>query len=368
MMNRWRLGATAVGLALLVSLWMIAHPAASAAGVQLQTATLNPTPEPEHSLKGYAGQRGLWVGAAVDLTALLNEPDYRDLLVREYHMLTPENAFKLRELSSAPGVYDFSGADALVDFAQANGLKIRATPLIWYQGLPKWLQDVTLPREEAITLMRRHIHTLMGRYRGQIYAWDVVNEAVSIDGNGLRQESVWLQSVGADYIPLAFRFAREADPDALLFYSDYNADDLDPKANTVYELVKGLLADGVPLDGVALHMHLRLGALPDWNAVAQNIQRLNALGLQVQISELDVRIQDAEGTLEERLNQQAQVYGQVFALCLAAEQCSGITTWGFTDRHSWIPEFTGNPDAALPFDADLQPKPAYFAMLDALRE
>lgn len=324
-------------------------------------------PAGEPTLKGYATARNLLVGAAVDVEALLNEADYRDTLIREYSLVAPENAFKLRELSAEPGIYNFGQADAFMDFAIANGMRVRGMPLIWHKGLPKWLTDITLPRDEALKLLERHIQTLAGRYRGQIYAWDVINEGLDSDGKGLRQDSVWMQSIGEDYVPMAFRIAREADPDAALFFADYGAEALGPKSDAQYALMKNLLANGVPVDGVAMQMHLRLDDLPNMDDVAANISRLNDLGLQVHISELDVRIQDIDAPMEERLAQQAEVYQKVFEICLAAKNCTSITTWGFTDRHSWIPGYTGNSDAPLPFDAELKPKPAYAAILDAIR-
>ncbi len=365
MIRRWGIFAVALGLVLIIAgLWWLRRPAAPLIeSTPLEVAQ----PEADATLKGYAARHDLLVGAAVDMTALLNDAAYRAVLAREYNMLSPENAVKLRELSIEPGVYDFTGSDALVDFALTNDMKIRATPLIWHMGLPGWLRDVTLTREEAAALMQRHILTLVGRYRGQIYAWDVVNEGVDVDGNGLRRSSLWMASIGPEYIPMAFRLAREADPNALLFYADYNAEDLSKKSDTVYTLVQGLVEDGVPIDGVAMQMHLQMDALPDMDEIAANIKRLNDLGLQVHISELDVRVQDVDGTMEERFNQQARVYRQIFELCLAAENCTGITTWGFTDRHTWIPGFTGSEDAPLLFDADYQPKPAYFAVMDVLK-
>lgn len=365
MMRRWGIFVGILGLVVIIMLVLwLRRPTTSA----LQSTPLEIVqPEADATLKGYAAQHGLLVGAAVDIDALLDEEEYRAVLAREYNMLSPENAVKLRELSPEPGIYDFTGSDAVVDFALANGMKIRATPLIWHMGLPGWLEDVTLSHDEAVELLRRHILTLVGRYRGQIYSWDVVNEGVDVDGNGLRQESLWMKSIGPEYIPMAFRLAREADPNALLFYADYNAEDLGKKSETVYELVKGWLANGVPIDGVAMQMHLKLDDLPDMDDVAANIKRLNDLGLQVHFSELDVRVQNAEGTMEERLNMQARVYQQIYRLCLMAENCTGITTWGFTDRYSWIQGHTGNPDAPLLFDTDFKPKPAYFAVIDALR-
>jgi endo-1,4-beta-xylanase len=207
----------------------------------------------------------------------------------------------------------------------------------------------------------------MGHYKGKIFAWDVVNEAV--DDNNKMRESVWYKVIGPDYIEQAFRFAREADPDAKLFYNDYNTEGMGSKSGAVYKMVKELKEKGVPIDGVGLQMHIGAapGEAPSAKALAANIKRLNDLGLEVHITEMDVKIQKLSGTDEEKFQKQADVYAMVLKTCLEAENCTALVTWGLTDQFSWIPGFTGHPDAPLLFDKKYQPKPAYHALIKVLQ-
>jgi endo-1,4-beta-xylanase len=193
--------------------------------------------------------------------------------------------------------------------------------------------------------------------------WDVVNEA--IDDGGNMRDSIWLRVIGPDYIEMAFRWAREADPHAKLLYNDYSGEDMGHKANKIYELVKDLKARGVPLDGVGLQMHFEAGKYPKVQDMAANMRRLGELGLEVHVTELDLRVN--EPFTPEKLEQQARAYREILEVCLAAPNCRDFIMWGLTDRHSWVPGFFKGTGAALIFDEALQPKPAYFSLIDALR-
>jgi endo-1,4-beta-xylanase len=210
-------------------------------------------------------------------------------------------------------------------------------------------------------VLREHITTVVGRYKGRIVAWDVVNEAV--EQNGELRDTVWLRVIGPEYIELAFRWAHEADPDALLFYNDYSAETMNRKSNAVYALVQDLLEKGVPIHGVGFQMHVELGGAPSLRAVQRNMERLGALGLEVQITEMDVRLRD---TKAQTLERQAEIYGDTLQLCLDEPSCTAFVMWGFADCHSWIPSsFKGWGDA-LVFDGDYAPKPAYDRLCDVL--
>jgi len=208
--------------------------------------------------------------------------------------------------------------------------------------------------------MEDHIATVAGRYSGRVGSWDVVNEALNEDGT--LRGSFWLQTLGPSYIADAFRFARQADPDAKLFINDYNVEGQNAKSDGLYNLVSDLQAQGVPIDGVGLQGHLIVGQTP--GDIQANIARFAALGVEVRITELDIRmtlpVDDA------KLAQQADDYRGVIDACLAVPGCTGITTWGFTDKYSWIPGFFDGQGAALPFDENYNPKPAYDALHAAL--
>ena len=323
-----------------------------------------PSPTPPPSLRCLAQARGISIGAAVGFPYLRDEPVFAETLGREFSMLTPENAMKFGLVHPDRDRYDFAGADFIVDFAEAHGMQVRGHTLVWHFQLPSWLTDRTWTRDELIDILREHITTVVGHYRGRVAAWDVVNEAVADDGS--LRDTIWLRGIGPEYIDLTFRWAHEADPDAQLFYNDYAAEGLGPKSDAVYDLVQGLVERGVPIDGVGLQMHVSLRWPPDAEAVAANMARLGALGLQVHVTEMDVRIQDGVGTPEQRLAAQARIYRDIVNVCLESSACKAFVTWGFTDRHSWIPAFTGHPDTPLLFDESYRPKPAYYAIMDAL--
>jgi endo-1,4-beta-xylanase len=297
---------------------------------------------------------------------LRDEPLYAETLGREFSMLTPENAMKFGLVHPEPDRYDFTDADLIVDFAEAHDMRVRGHTLVWHNQLPTWLTEGTWTRDKLIDILREHITTVVGHYSGRVAAWDVVNEAVADDGS--RRGTIWLRGIGPEYVDMAFLWAHEADPDALLFYNDYAGEGLGPKSDAIYALVQGLVQRGVPIDGVGLQMHVSLRWPPDPEAVAANMARLGALGLAVHVTEMDVRIQDGVGTAEQRLAAQAHVYRVMMGVCLESSACKAFVTWGFTDRHSWIPQFTGHPDAPLLFDESYRPKPAYYAIMEALDE
>jgi endo-1,4-beta-xylanase len=293
-----------------------------------------------------------------------NDPAYHETLTGQFSALTPENAMKFGPLCSSRGNYDFGEADAIVAVAEEHGMKVRGHTLVWHNQLPSWLIERQWTRDELIEILREHITTVVGHYRGRIWAWDVVNEAVEDDGS--LRDTLWLQGIGPEYIEMAFRWAHEADPDALLFYNDYNGEGLGKKSDAIYALVADLRKRGVPIDGVGLQMHISLEGAPSPEDVAANMKRLGALGLQVHITEMDVRIQ--EPVTEEKLAAQARIYHSMLDVCLVAPNCTAFVTWGFTDSHSWIPDFFPGSGAALIFDEFYRPKPACSEMVGTLAD
>jgi endo-1,4-beta-xylanase len=310
------------------------------------------------TLRYLAERRNFLVGAAVAINPLRSEPQYAETLRREFNVLTAENVMKIGILHPDPDRYDFSAADELVRFAEQNGMQVRGHVLVYDRDLPWWLANRAYSRDEMITILRNHVQTVVSRYRGRIFAWDVVNEAIADDGS--LRNTIWLRTIGPEYIELAFRWAREADPGALLFYNDYNNEGLDRKSDAVYSLVSDLVQRGVPIDGVGLQMHVKLATPPNLPDVAANMGRIASLGLQVHVSEMDVEVWGIGGTDQDRLNAQADMYRQLAQICLSEPACTALITWGFTDKYTWL---GGTP---LLFDAAYQPKPAYDALKEAL--
>lgn len=323
---------------------------------------------PEESLRTLAGAHNLKVGAAVAPNFISDEADYRRILGGQFNMLTAENVMKWGPIHPEPDRFNFCPADALVEFAQANGMAVRGHTLVWHNQLPSWVTSSQFTRDELLAVMRRHIQTIVGRYRGKIQHWDVVNEALDdAPGNPLRN-TVFLNTIGPEYIDWAFRWAHEADPDAKLFYNDYGIEDRGSKSDRSYELVQGLKERGVPIDGVGFQFHLRLPYVPSKERIKQNFARFTELGLEVAVTELDVGIPTSNGITAQELANQAEVYRNVLEACLETEGCTTFVMWGFTDKHTWIPGFTqGEYDAPLPWNENYEPKPAYFALLEALR-
>ncbi len=316
------------------------------------------------SLRSLAQAIGIYIGAAADPSLIQSDPGYAELLSHEFNMLTPENVMKFETIHPEPERYDFYPADILVAYAQAYGMGVRGHTLVWDSQLPAWVTQGNFTREQWIAILRDHIYTVVGHFRGQIYAWDVVNEA--LDNEGRPRDTIWLRAIGPDYIAMAFQWAHEADPQAKLFYNDDNGEGMNQKSQAIYQLVQGLLAAGVPINGVGLQMHVSLSSAPSAQDLAANMQRLRELGLEVHITEMDVRIQSSNKSLDEKLQLQAQVYQSVLTTCLAAPNCKAFVTWGVSDRYSWIPGFTGHPDAPLLFDQAGQPKLAFYTVMSAL--
>jgi endo-1,4-beta-xylanase len=324
-------------------------------------------------LAGAARAAGLQAGVAFDVEDNAS-PEQMAIAAREFTSVTPENSMKWQSLTTAPGVYDFSGADQLVDFALANGQRLRGHTLFWHRlnGLPSWmhseLEAAPDPAARLRQLMVDHTATVVGRYAGRIAQWDVVNEPLGIVGGDFDAENIFYQLLGEDYLDLALLHAHTADPSAELFINETFTEFQPEKFDALLALAQRLLARGAPLHGIGLQGHFFLRA-PDEAVVRDQLQRIAALGLKAEITELDIPL-PLFATTADPLAAQAQAYTQVFNACLAVPLCSGITVWGVDDAHTWLDSFVitaGNaPNRPLLFDEALQAKPAYDGIMDAL--
>jgi len=312
-----------------------------------------------------------------------------NLVKKHFNTVTPENILKWESVHPEPEKYNFEPADIFVDFGKKNNLFIVGHTLIWHNQTPKRVfedeQGNPVDRETLLNRMRSHIHTVIGRYKGRINGWDVVNEALDEDGT-LRQ-SQWLEIIGDDYLIKAFEFAHEADPDAELYYNDYSLEN-EPKRNGAIKLIKKLLAEGVKIDGVGLQGHYKM----DWPTTSQldsTIKAFAALGIKIMITELDVDVlpydwqnHGADITLnielQEELNpyknglpdsvQQslAKRYASLFdVLTNNNETVSRVTFWGVSDKDSWLNNWPvrGRMNYPLLFDRNGEPKPAFEAVI-----
>jgi endo-1,4-beta-xylanase len=262
----------------------------------------------------------------------------------------------------APGRWRFAAADALVAFAGARGMRVRGHPLLWHEQLPAWVEALEASPAALRRALAGHVGRLVGRYRGRVAAWDVVNEAVTPEG-ALRPTV--FRALGDGYLAEAFGLAHAADPGALLFYNDFGLETPGRKADRVHRLLEGLRAAGAPVHGVGLQMHLDAARPPDLRALQATVAGFAALGLAVEVTEMDVRVRGLGGPPAARLARQRAVYRDGLAACLAGARCRAVTFWGLTDRHSWIDARFGADDPLL-FDRDYAEKPALEGVREAL--
>ncbi|GAB4107282.1 endo-1,4-beta-xylanase [Micromonospora taraxaci] len=296
------------------------------------------------TLGASAAEKGRYFGAAV-ATGKLSTSVYTTILNREFNSVVAENEMKWDATEPQQGRFSYTGGDRLVSHAQANGMSVRGHALLWHQQEPGWAQGMS--GSALRSAMINHVTQVATHFRGKIYAWDVVNEAFADGGSGGRRDSN-LQRTGNDWIEAAFRAARAADPGAKLCYNDYNTDGVNAKSTGIYNMVRDFKSRGVPIDCVGFQSHLGTSLASDYQA---NLQRFADLGVDVQITELDVMTG----------GNQANIYGAVTRACMNVSRCTGITVWGVRDCDSWR-----GSDNALLFDCNGNKKAAYTNVLNAL--
>lgn len=307
-------------------------------------------------------RKSMHLGAAVALDPLLHEPQYAATLRDHFGMVTPEVAMKFEIIHPARNYYAFGDADTIVRFALENGMQVRGHTLVWHNQLPAWIREGNFTSAELRDILHDHIDTLARHYRGRVVAWDVVNEPFADDGS--LRDTIWLRALGPTYIEQAFRWAHDADPGALLYLNEYGTERDGPKLRALTQLVYDLKARNVPIDGVGFQMHLNLRQPPTHAEIATALRHVAQAGVRTDITELDVEVYGSSKGDDARLVAQADVYQQVALACLQEPACTAFTTWGISDKHSWISQQIGQPDAPLLFDEHYQPKLAYQAVIN----
>jgi endo-1,4-beta-xylanase len=345
------------------------HPPWSPEKTTTVTQTTTEALKCSASLKAITEAKGFLIGSVADASTLVGSQLYADTLAREFNYVTTAYEMNWRRVHPSVNDWNFLFADDIVNFAIDHQMRLRGHTLIWYYAdMPNYLTSA-IPADEFRQMYENHIRTLVGHYKGKVHAWSAVNEAV--DNDGQLRDTLFLEKLGEEYIGDAFRLAHEADPSAILLYTDYGAEALGRKSDGVYKLVKGLLADGVPIHSVGLQMHIGMDptGYPKPEEIARNIRRLTALGLSVEITEMDVQIRHLPGTLQERLETERKIYHDIIAACLKEKGFTNICFCGFTDADSWIRYFFNEPDEyPLLFDEKFEPKPAYWGVMEALLE
>ncbi|MCI3926994.1 endo-1,4-beta-xylanase [Paenibacillus sp. TRM 82003] len=313
------------------------------------------------------------VGAAVNPDTLKAAGP---LIARHYNSITAENHMKPEEIHPEEERYTFENADLIVNFAKEHGKLVRGHTLVWHNQTPDWFFEGAngepASRELLLARMKSHIDTIVGRYRGDIYCWDVVNEAINDKEEVLLRRSRWLEGVGEDYIQKAYEFAHEADPNALLFYNDYH-ETVPEKREKMYTLVKGLLDRGTPLHGIGMQAHYNIYE-PTIEEVRVTIERFASLGLQVQITELDLPMfakddkrRDVTEPTEAMIEQQRLQYENLFNLFREYKDVvTNVTFWGAADDYTWLDHFVGKERRTWPmlFNDRHEPKPAFWAVVN----
>jgi GH35 family endo-1,4-beta-xylanase len=307
------------------------------------------------------------MGTAVDTPIFLSNPLHNSIVAGEFSMITPANSMKMNLIQATQGVFDYTDTDALVAWAQLNGLEFRGHPLVWHTQTPSWLTDGTFDRAQMLDIMYAHIDALMGHYVGKFPYWDVVNEAIDENTNTFRS-TMWHDRIGDDFIDLAFVRARAADPNAKLLYNDYNIEQKgNAKADYVFNMVSSMKTRGIPIDAIGLQSHYFVDpdgstarGVPDMQAIRDNIARYADIGVEVHITECDFRIGKPLDTTKTEL--QNKFFADLLQVCIDAPNCSHFTVWGLSDLDSWVPSTFPDYDYAHIFDKNLMPKPAYTAM------
>lgn len=321
------------------------------------------------TLRSLAERADLAVGAS--FVEGSHRPEFREILGREFGSTTMPAYWSTTE--PRPGVFDFAVADAAVAAADALGLRLRGHPLVWGRlALPTWVSSMTDPAEMRAR-MTAHIQALVGRYAGRIAQWDVVNEPLTFLGapgttDGL-EDYVFHRLLGPGYIAEALAAAHAADPAAKLFVNELLAMRPGPKQDRLFRLAQDLLAAGAPLHGIGFQGHVTPPYLPTYRPTRAEMiatfERFAALGLAVEVTELDVTLQPRSSCT---LALQGETYRDVMAACLAVPACRGVTVWGLGDGFTWIKDLFNVDGAPLPFDEAWQPKPAFVGMRAAVRD
>ncbi|GAB7366120.1 hypothetical protein MBLNU230_g7682t1 [Neophaeotheca triangularis] len=323
-----------------------------------------PTLGPGSGLSDAMRARGReFIGTAITLR---DEPREAEIVDAEYNAMTPENAMKWESIQPSRGNFTFDSADAHVAFAAEHDLQIQCHTLVWHSQLPAWVSEGGFDNATLIDIMYKHIETLAGRYRDVCTRWDVVNEA--LNENGTYRSSVWYDTIGEAYLPIAFRFAAEISPGSKLYYNDYNLEYNQNKTDGALRILKLIQSYGVRIDGVGFQGHVASeptdtspGAAPDQATLEAALAKMTAEDVDVAYTEIDVRMNTPPSAAQ--LREQATVWERMARACLSNARCVGMTTWGISDRYSWIPETFEGEGAALLWGINYLKKPAYYGFL-----
>ena len=319
------------------------------------------------------------IGSSIRLNELRRDDTARSIQQRHFNSFTSGLDMKMNKVMTRENTYDWSAIDEIVAYTQKHDQGLFGHNLIWHSSTPKWVVEKAKQDPQWLDVfMREYIQTYVGRYKGIVDGWDVVNEGLATTGAGYRQDSIWYETLGPEYIEKAFRYAHAADPDAVLFYNDFNVERDMEKFNSMMAIVSDFLARGVPISGLGFQMHIRID-IPN-EVIAETLKKAAATGLQIHLSEVDIifnthndtrggGIENYKRLTAEMKQAQRQKYKelvQMYRDIVPPAPQYGITFWGFNDRDTWIRRFFKMNDWPCLYDDDLQPKPAFYGFLEAL--
>lgn len=329
------------------------------------------------ALRQLASSKGILYGASAKYPELSSDAEIRAQYTRECAVLVPENELKLGELRRNVDQFNFDAADWMVDFAETNNILFRGHTLIWNQSIPPWLRDYAT-QQNAEQLMMDHIKTVMGRYVGKIYSWDVVNEVVQLGQPNHLMQSLWLEQVGSDYIEMAFRTAAEVDPNTLLVFNEnrfeYESRNASARQEATLNLLSNLKAKGTPIHALGIQGHLwgHLNQDINYTQYREFLRNVADLGLKILITELDVVDQELPGDVTDRDRMVATAYEAYLTAVLDEPAVIAVITWGLSDRYTWVSRFFPRSDnlpvRPLPLDINLNRKPAWTAIANAFEQ
>ncbi|PVF98621.1 putative endo-1,4-beta-xylanase [Serendipita vermifera] len=311
-------------------------------------------------LDALAQRKNRYFGVAYDVNHI-PDTNYTQLVLAQFGQITAENSLKWETTEPQRGVFNFTNGDIVVKTAQKNRMSFRAHVLVWHSQLPAWVTAGNFTKSELTDVMKNHIKGVAGHFKGIPYTWDVVNEVFNEDGTW--RSTVFYNTIGPEFVDIAFKTARQVDPHAMLAINDYNIDGAGPKSTAMINLVKSARNRGIPIDQIGAQAHLVVGTLP--TTIKENWQAFADTGAWVAITEIDIRMPTPP--TPESLAQQAADYKYVVESCLAVRRCVGLTVWGASDKYSWVPDVFEGEGAPLPWDENLAPKPAYTAIVKALK-
>jgi endo-1,4-beta-xylanase len=326
------------------------------------------------ALKVLAAKHGLELGNFAIYTHIYEKP-YSSILTNQFSLAlvdnTPNWYFTDGGLRPTASTYNFGQMDKVVKFAVDNNMKIQAHHLVWgdEKWLPVWLKNGQYTKSQLLQIIHDHIYSVVGRYKGQIQEWSVVNEAFTRAQHLYSLHDWWADHIGSQsYIDNAYIWARQSDPKAILILNDFNDEIYSPTSNNMYSYIKSAKQRGIPIDGIGMQMHIDASIRPSKAEVISNMQRFGKLGVKVYVTEFDVNMSSVSGSSSYKNQLQAAIYYDMVRACIESRVCPSFSILGITDKETWYNYMDVKNADPLPFDDKYKPKPAYYGLFDGLQK